>query len=154
MNDRQTGYLSRQTLLLLALLGLVLAFAVPQLKEFSDRSKVSEALHLASESKVRLAEFYLMSDRFPSTETELKNVTTSVFRQPGFVSAVVVDSLDEDFDIVVKVFLKEDVIDNDGDEAQYVYMAASKSITPGHGLEWSCGASGVDADLLPHDCTS
>ena len=82
----------------------------------------------------------------------MNSVTTSVFNQPDFVGAIVVDNQDQEFDVVVKVYLKEDVIDNDGDEAQFIYMAGTKSA--GLGLEWSCGASGFDTDLLPRGCSS
>lgn len=154
MKHRQSGYFSRQTALLLALFGLVIAFAVPKLNDFSDRNKVTEAFHLASESKLRLDEFYKLSARFPSTEIEMKSVTTSVFRQPEFVSAVELDHVDDQFDIVVRVFLKEDVIDNDSGDLQFIYMAGTKSSAPGLGLDWSCGASGLDEDLLPRNCSS
>ena len=154
MKHRQSGFFSRQTALLLALFGLVLAFAVPQIQEFSDRNKVTEAYHLASESKLRLDEFYKLSARFPSTEVEMKSVTKSMFRHPEFVSAIVVDHADEEFDIVVKVLLKEDVFDNDSGDLQFIYMAGTKSSAPGLGLNWSCGASGLDDDLLPRTCNS
>lgn len=154
MNRRQLGYFSRQTALLLALLGLVLAFAVPKLNDFSDRNKLTEAYHLASESKLRVSEFYKLSARFPTTETELKSVTTSVFNQPEFVSAVIVEHKDQEYDVVVKVYLKEDVIDNDTGDDQFLYIAATRSDGPGMRLEWSCGISGVDSDLLPRGCTS
>lgn len=152
MKRHQLGYFSRQTALLLALFALVLAFAVPKLNDFSDKNKVTEAYHLASESKLRLSEFYKLSARFPTTEIEMNSVTTSVFNQPDFVSSIVVDNQDQEFDVVVKVYLKADVIDNDDDETQYIYMAGTRSA--GLGLEWSCGASGFDADLLPRGCTS
>lgn len=151
MNRKQLGYFSRQTALLLALFSLVLAFAVPKLNDFSDKGKVTEAYHLASESKLRLTEFYKLSARFPQSEVELNSVTSSVFNQPDFVSAVVVDHKDQEYDVVVRVFLKEDVVANKTGEPQYVYMAGSKSA--GLGLDWSCGASGVDADLLPRGCS-
>jgi len=152
MNCKQLGYFSRQTALLLALFSLVLAFAVPKLNDFSDKGKVTEAYHLASESKLRLTEFYKLSARFPQSGVELKSVTSSVFNQPDFVSAVVVDHKDQEFDVVVRVFLKEDVVNNKTGEPQYIYMAGSKSA--GLGLDWSCGASGVDTNLLPRGCTS
>ena len=95
MNRRQLGYFSRRTALLLVLFGAVLAFAVPRLNDFSDKAKVTEAWHLASESKLRLSEFYKLSARFPTTEIEMNTVTTSMFRQPDFVSAVVVEQDDE-----------------------------------------------------------
>lgn len=152
MNRHQLGYFSRRTALLLALFSLVLVFAVPKLNDFSDKGKVTEAYHLASESKLRLTEFYKLSARFPQSEVELNSVTSSVFNQPDFVSAVVVDHKDQEYDVVVRVFLKEDVVNNKTGEPQYIYMAGSKSA--GLGLDWSCGASGVDTNLLPRGCTS
>lgn len=154
MKHRQFGTFSRQIALLLALFGLVLFFAVPKLNEFSDRNKVTEAFHLASESKLRLDEFYKMSARFPSTEIEIKKVTTSVLRHPEFVSAIVVDHVDEEFDIVVKVLLKEDVFANDSGDLQFIYIAGTKSSAPGLGLDWSCGANGLNDALLPRTCSS
>lgn len=154
MNRHQLGNFSRQTALLLALLSLVLAFAVPKLNDFSDRNKLTEAYHLASESKLRVSEFYNLSARFPTTEAELKSVTTSVFNQPDFVSAVVVEHEDQEYDVVVKVYLQEDVIDNDTGGDQFLFIAATRSNGPGMRLEWSCGISGVDSGLLPRGCTS
>lgn len=152
MKQFQRGYFSRQTALLLVLLGLVMVFAVPQLNDFSDRSKLTEAYQLASESKLRLSEFYLLSARFPSTETEKKSVTTSIFNTPDFVRAVVVDSDAVEFDVVVKVYFERDVIDSDAMIEPYLYLAATRSSSVGLGLEWHCGADGIDAELLPRDC--
>ena len=132
------------------LFGLVAAFALPQFDRFDDRSKVAEAYHLASASKVRLSEFYTLSARFPQTEAEIKSVTTSVYGQPGFVETIEVVSEDPEFDIVVRFYLEDDVSDeNDA----YLYMGASRLASPGRGLEWHCGSSGIDAKLVPASCS-
>ena len=144
MNHDQHGFVSRQTALLLVLLGLVLTFAVPQLQDFSDRSKLTEAYQLASESKLRLSEFYLLSARF---------VTKSVFNTPEFVRAVVLDSEVEEYDVIVKVYLDRDVVDGEESVEPFLYMAAKRHASVGLGLEWHCGANGIDADLLPRACT-
>lgn len=153
MNRRQQGYFSRQTALLLVLFGLVLAFALPKLGEFSDKSKVAEAYHIAVESKLRLSEFYTLSARFPATETEIRAVTAAVFRQPEFVSSIVVDSDDHEHDVVVRIFLDKDLVGDNGIDAPYIYVAGNRSSNPGLGLKWSCGAIGVDEHLLPASCT-
>jgi hypothetical protein len=153
MNRFQHGYFSRQTALLLVLFGLVLAFAVPQLNDFSDRSKLTEAYQLASESKLRLSEFYLLSARFPSTETEMNSVTKSMFNRPEFVRAVVLDSEADEYDVVVKVYLDHDIIGSEESAEPYLFMAANRADTVGLGLDWHCGASGIDADLLPRACS-
>ena len=150
MKHRQSGYFNRQTVLLLVLFGLVVAFALPQFDRFDDRSKVAEAYHLASASKVRLSEFYTLSARFPRTEAEIRSVTTSVFGQPGFVENIEVDSEDPEFDIVVRFYLEDDVAD---EKDAYLYMAASRLSSPGRGLEWHCGSNGIDAKLVPASCS-
>ena len=152
MERYEHGYVSRQTLLLLVLLGSVLAFAIPQLNDFSDRSKLTEAYHLAAESKIRLSEFYLLSARFPSSETEMKSVTKSAFNTPDYVRAVVVDRAEGEFDVVVKVYLDGDAIRGEGTAEPYLFMAATRHDSMGPGLEWHCGASGIEADLLPRAC--
>ena len=153
MNHDQHGFVSRQTALLLVLLGLVLTFAVPQLQDFSDRSKLTEAYQLASESKLRLSEFYLLSARFPATHAEVKSVTKSVFNTPEFVRAVVLDSEVEEYDVIVKVYRDRDVVDGEESVEPFLYMAAKRHASVGLGLEWHCGANGIDADLLPRACT-
>ena len=151
MNRRQQGFFSRQTALLMLLLGVVLVFAIPRLNDFSDKTRVTEAWHLASESKLRLNEFYKLSARFPMTEAEMQSVTSSVFRQPDFVSAVVVEHESADYDVVVKVFLKQDLVATDSGDEAFIYMAGTRSGSLG--LDWDCGASGVDTDLLPRACS-
>ena len=154
MNRRQNGTFTRQTALLIVLLGSVIAFAVPKLNDFSDRSKVTEAYHLASESKFKLSEFYMLSARLPSSETEIRSVTTTSFSTPDFISGIVVENEDEQYDVVVKVYLKPDMIGGGEDSDPFIYMAGTRPETRGFGLEWSCGANGVEDHLLPRDCSS
>ena len=61
---------------------------------------------------------------------------------------------DTDFDVMVKVFLK-DTGDNKLPGTQpFVYMAANRADEGGHDLEWTCGAHGIESDLLPQSCRS
>ena len=154
MNRYQEGYFSRQTTLLLALLGLVLAFAVPKFGGLTVKNKLVEAHQVASASKLRLVEFYMLSGRFPSTEIELKSVSGTQYRQPHFVDSVEVISEDQDNDVVVRVYLKASVIGNESGDLAYIYLAGNRAEDPSLGLEWRCGSSGVDADLLPSSCSS
>ena len=154
MNRYQEGYFSRQTTLLLALLGLVLAFAVPKFGDLTVKNKLVEAHQVASASKLRLVEFYMLSGRFPSTEIELKSVSGTKYRQPQFVDSVEVISEDQDNDLVVRVYLKAGVIGNESSDRAYIYLAGNRAEDPSLGLEWHCGSSGVDTDLLPSNCSS
>ena len=154
MNNRQNGMIERRAILLIALLGVLAVFAFPQVSNFSERSKVNEAYHFAKESKLRLSEFYVLSARFPTTESEVRSVTTANLGHPDFLASVEVDSEDQDYDVVVKFYLSEDVVKSDAGDESFIFLAANKSKGGVAGLKWSCGARGFDEDLLPAECLS
>ena len=154
MKQRQTGTIERRAVLLLVLLGVLSVFAISHMSSFSNQSNMTAAYRFASESKLRLSEFYMLSSRFPSTEYEIRSVTTASVQAPHFVSRVVLEEQQEDYDVIVKVYLKEDVVASTSGEEPYIFMAANRSRHAPAGLEWSCGASGVDAELLPGECSS
>ena len=154
MKNRQNGMIERRAILLIALLGVLTVFAFPQVSDFSERSTVNEAYHFAKESKLRLSEFYVLSARFPSTESEVRSVTTANLGQPDFLAGVEVDNEDQEYDLVVKFYLKEDAVKGDSDSESFIFLAANKSNGGIAGLKWSCGARGFDKDLLPAECLS
>ena len=154
MKYRQTGSIERRAVLLLVLLGALAVFAFPKASDFSERSTVNEAYHYAKESRLRLSEFYVLSARFPSSESEVRSVTTANLGHPDFLANVEVDNESEEFDVVVKFYLKGDVVKNTDDSDSFIYLAANKSAGGIAGLKWSCGARGFDKDLLPAECLS
>jgi hypothetical protein len=152
MKNRQRGAVSLRPVLLVALAGLAVVFAVSKYNDLVEQTRVNEAFHLASESRIRLTEFYLLSDRFPTTAPETEAVTTDIFTVPEFVSDVVVEQGGPDYEIMVKIILKEDVVKNRSGGEQFIYMAANKPLDSDTDLQWNCGASGVEDGLLPADC--
>lgn len=154
MNKHQNGMIERRAILLIALLAALTVFAFPQVSDFSERSKVNEAYHFAKESKLRLSEFYVLSARFPSTESEVRSVTTANLGQPEFLAGVEVDNEDQEYDVVVKFYLNEDAVKSDSDSESFIFLAANKTKGGVAGLKWSCGARGFDEDLLPAECLS
>ncbi len=79
----------------------------------------------------------------------MKSVTLS---PPEYVRGMTVEPNVLSHDIVVKVFLKDGVVDNSTGEEQYIYMAGDKSTGSGSAVQWTCGASGIAAELLPDGC--
>lgn len=154
MKNRQNGMIERRAILLIVLLGALAVFAFPQVNDFSERSTVNEAYHFAKESKLRLSEFYVLSARFPSTESEVRSVTTANLGNPDFLAAVEVDNEDKDYDVVVKFYLNDDAVKSDSEEQSFIFLAANKSDGGVAGLKWSCGARGFDEELLPAECLS
>ena len=153
MTRFQRGYFNRRTGLLLTLFGLVVVFAFPKFGEWSDRKMVSEAFRLASDSQIRVSEFYSLSARFPQNETELRSVIGDPSDKPAFVSAVEVDSQGEDHDVVVRVYLDDTEVDSADGTRPVLYLTGNRSGATGQGLQWRCSASGLDVSVLPVTCS-
>lgn len=153
MTGYQKGFIDLRTTLLLVLACLLGIFAVQKYNGLMEQTRINEAFHMAGESKVRLAEFYSLSARFPATQPETESVTTEIYALPDFVSDIVIEQ-GTDFDVMVKVFLRDEAVKKRTGVEPFVYMAANRADGSGRDLQWTCGAHGVESDLLPQNCRS
>jgi Tfp pilus assembly protein PilE len=152
MYSRQNGFGSVREILLLILASLLAFFAVTQYSAIIEQTKVNGAFQIANESKLRLGEFYLLSARFPATDAEKRAITSDILKNPEYIRDVVIEQSADEFDVVVKVFFKEDELDNLSNSDQFIYVAGVKSRNQGHSLDWTCGARGIENGLLPANC--
>jgi hypothetical protein len=152
MYSHQFGFGSVRELLLLILTGLLALFAVTQYSAIIEQTKVNGAFHIANESKLRLGEFYLLSARFPATDAEKRAITSDILKHTEYIRDVVIEQSVDEFDVVVKVFFKEDEVDNLSNSDQFIYVAGVKSGDQRHSLDWTCGAHGIESGLLPGNC--
>lgn len=153
-HNKQRGFGTRQALLLLTLAGLAAVFCLQKYNDFVTQTRVSEAIHLATASKLRVSEFYTLSARFPENDAEKASVTTKFLTPPDYVSEIVVEQAGDEHDLMVKVYFKDGILDDFNGERPFVYMAANLADHRNRSLQWNCGAHGVDAGLLPGDCKS
>jgi hypothetical protein len=71
----------------------------------------------------------------------------------GLQLLMVVVPRHDNHDIVVKVYLKDGVVENKTGQEQFIYITGDKPSGSGSSyMEWGCGASGVGAELLPDNC--
>ena len=152
MNTKQAGFGGLQLLAVVAAMAMVTLVAVPRYNAYISKAKLTEAFNLAGVSKKKLTEYYMVNGRFPDTAEEAEAMRTDTFSPPEFVREIVVKHEDDDHEVVVQVFLKEGVVENVTGVDQYIYVAGDKSGMPGTMVEWSCGAMGVDRELLPREC--
>lgn len=139
---------------LLSIVGIVgiASVAAPAYQDYVVRSKMSEAFSIVSDTKNKLTEFYILRNRFPSTERELESVETDMFSPPEFVERVEVKGANSDHDVVIEVYFQPDVIPGDGWNDQFLYVAAVSGSETGAMVEWSCGLRGIDEKYMPSRC--
>ncbi len=152
MNKNQYGFGGLQIILGLAVVAALAAVAVPQYNSYIAKAKLSEAFSLAGDTKKKLSEFYIEYNRFPRTAGEAAAMKTTTVAPPEFVREIIVNHQDSANDIVIEVYMYDGEIENPTGEVQYIYWAGNSSSRSGSLVEWTCGAYGMDPELLPKNC--
>jgi type IV pilus assembly protein PilA len=67
---KQQGFTLIELMIVVAIIGILAAIAIPAYKDYTIRAQVSEGLILASGAKAAVSEFYMDSGVFPVTNAE------------------------------------------------------------------------------------
>ena len=67
MNKAQKGFTLIELMIVIAIIGILAAIAIPQYQDYVIRSKVTEGLNLAAAAKTAVAETYQANGKLPAT---------------------------------------------------------------------------------------
>jgi len=141
MNTMQKGFTLIELMIVVAIIGILAAIAIPAYQNYTKRSHVSEGLSLAAGAKAAVTEFYSSNGRWPGSNASAGLATAGSIAGNAVTSVTVSGS-----NILVR--FNDKVASGAG-------VALQGANTAG-GVTWKCQTTGVttpvDAKYLPSNC--
>ena len=137
---KSKGFTLIELMIVVAIIGILAAIAIPQYQNYVARAQVSEALVLASGAKTAVAEFRSATGEWPFDNAEA-GLAAEEEITGNYVSKLIVDTSSG----IILVFLK--------DTAHAKIASGLIMLTPideGGSISWTC--SGSVTKYLPSSC--
>ena len=140
MKKTQQGFTLIELMIVVAIIGILAAVALPAYQDYTKRTHVAEGLSLASGAKTSVAEYYASQGLFPSSNGAA-GLASSASISGNAVTSVAVGTSG-----IITVTYNSKV--SSGTQIQMTPTDAGGSLT------WDCapGSTPVDNKFLPSNC--
>ena len=135
MSKLQKGFTLIELMIVVAIIGILAAIAIPAYQDYTIRAQVSEGMNLAAAAKAAVAEFYLNRGRAPVNRQEAGMSPTATDTSGKYVASVGVAN--------------GTILITYGNEANSVLVTGPQTLaltpyeTPDRSVAWRCGAAPV-----------
>ncbi len=136
MKKVQQGFTLIELMIVVAIIGILAAVAIPAYQDYTIRAKVSEGVGLAAAAKTAVSEFYLSRNTWPADNGEAGMASTI---SSQYVSALTVN----DGDITAAMAAQPL-----GATGSLIFVPTFSNST----VQWSCTSSTVEGKYLPANC--
>jgi len=150
MKKVQQGFTLIELMIVVAIIGILAAIAIPAYQDYIARAQVSEAMSLTSGLKTPMAEYYADQGAWPAAVS-----TVSDIRNGKYVSYITINT---GAGATSSSVILEAVMKNSGVSAQLQGLSFAVASDDG-GSAWDCGEVGsaagttdIPANLLPGAC--
>lgn len=141
----QQGFTLIELMIVVAIVGILAAIAIPAYQDYTVRAKMTEAVNAATAAKAAISEFYVSQGSMPA-DASAGGFTTDVGSK--FVNSVTYARTDANTGVLT-VTITGDLGGSTAADETVLLEAVG---TPGQNVDWDCQAGTVATKYLPADC--
>lgn len=142
MHKAQSGFTLIELMIVVAIIGILAAIAIPAYDDYTRRTKLSEVMVIGSAAKTSVSEYFLSTGNMPASTTQA-GINTNAAQSPEFLSSI--------------------AFATNGTGATLTYTVTDK-IDPGtgtivfegsgtaNGVQWFCTGGTIPAKYRPANC--
>ena len=139
MKAIQKGFTLIELMIVVAIIGILAAVALPAYQDYTKRARVTEGFNLAASLKTGVADFYASNNSFPATNAAVGVAT-------GTISGASVSDVQIGTDGAITISYAPNVAPSGGNTIILVPTTGAAGIT------WSCNTGTLVAALRPSNC--
>jgi type IV pilus assembly protein PilA len=129
LKTNQKGFTLIELMIVVAIIGILAAIAIPAYQDYTIRSQVTEGLNLASAAKAGVAEFYAQQGTWPANNEQAGLDATPANIKGKYVTSVAVNN-----GVITITY---------GDQVNSKILNNTLTLTPGNSVNndvvWVCG---------------
>lgn len=138
MKKIQQGFTLIELMIVVAIIGILAAIAIPQYQDYTKRTHVTEGLNLASSAKNGVADFYSSLGHLPST-----NQSAGVASATSIIGNAVTG---------VEVAAGTITISYNDKVSAGATITLVPDVSSGGSVQWNCTGGTLEAKLRPANC--
>ncbi|AFV00707.1 pilin [Simiduia agarivorans] len=145
MKTTQKGFTLIELMIVVAIIGILAAVALPAYQDYTTRAKISEVMGLAAAGKTSVSEYYVSMGTMPTTP-DASGVNTNA-GQSNYVSTISFSGSGTAATITYAIDTSG--IGNSAASGNVVFVGTG---SPDTGVSWTCNTSSVADKFLPANC--